>query len=134
LDRNLGLVVFGIIDDRKIMDHRDQIGGIHGAFATGGATYLTVFQNPITCFQTFAGHPKSMAYGMNRKKIFGTNLHTIPTGSAFCLIHNRNPKAFILMASKSQTTSQSPCPKQPQEQPLEPPEINGAPRQLLIPS
>jgi hypothetical protein len=48
----LGLVVFGIIDDRKIVDHADQIRGIHGTFATGSAPHFTVFQNPITCFQT----------------------------------------------------------------------------------
>ncbi|WP_084119106.1 hypothetical protein [Aquiflexum balticum] len=49
------------------MDHRDQIGGIK--FTTSGVTYLTILQYPITCFQTFAGHPKSMAYRLDPARI-----------------------------------------------------------------
>jgi hypothetical protein len=60
------------------MDHGDQIGGIHGAFATGGPPYLTIFQYLIPCLMTSAGYLESMATGRIEKRTFGQTSRQSP--------------------------------------------------------
>jgi hypothetical protein len=50
--------LFCIIYHREVIYHIDEVAGsIHGTFAAGGAAHLAVFQDMVSCFQAFAGHP-----------------------------------------------------------------------------
>lgn len=83
------LPALAIMDDRQVMDHRNEVAAIHGALATGRAAHLAILEDLVTVLQVLARHPHLVADRLQGEEVFGTDLHAIATGGAFVHIHHR---------------------------------------------
>ena len=87
---SFALMITVIVDDRQVVDHRDQaVRCIDGASAAGIAAYVAVIEYGVAVLEVHACDPQAMTHGMQREQILGAGIDAVAAGRAQVLDDDR---------------------------------------------